>query len=524
MVLGARGGFAQRIVALPPPCDLGGPSAARPIAAPARGDLSLAVIPLSIGAGGTPLAFLADGFADAVAERVAVGAPKIDVLGASAYRRRGGDSLSVRAISAETGVRYVLTGHVTGSRDVIRIAVTLFDVKAGNRKWAHTYLYDSTGALPIEQSVSVEVASRITTISAAERARFSRATTQSAAAYSAMLRGDGAATESKWADAANAYRQALRTDRSFAKAFAKLALADAELLERGVEAQGGVTIAAEMRASADRALALDSSSVLTSVAEARSRLLQGSPTSVWRRAFDRALAIDPRNGFVLEAYGLALAQIGERTQGREMLHRSIRATGGDAAVWGALAEIAFNDRRDGDACSALNQAVADDPLFAPAWALRALLRARHDDLRFAWADAETATRLGSELLGQAASARVDLVARDTARARNRLYTLWRNIRARGVVSARDGGAVAAALLAAGQPPRALDVLENVRPRGPWFAAMLRAPSFDRVRKDPRFRALAEPQAWSGEARLGAETPAASASSPPRPNDPSRSSP
>jgi TolB-like protein len=480
---------------------------------------------LSIGAGGTALEFLADGFADAVAERIATGAPKIDVLGARAYRRRGGDSLSVRAISTETGVRYVLTGHVTGSRDVIRLAVTLFDAKAGSRKWTHTYLYDSTGALPIEQSVSVEVASRITTVSAADRARFSRATTRSVAAYAAMLRGDGAAVESKWAEAANSYRQALRADRSFANASAKLALADAELLERGIETQGGVTIAAEMRASADRARALDSSSVLTFLAEARSRLLQGNSPTVWRRAFERALAIDPRNGLALEGYGLALAQIGERTQGREMLHRSIRATGGDAPVWGALAEIAFNDRRDGDACSALNQAVADDPLFAPAWALRALLRARHDDLRFAWADAETATRLGSELLGEAASARVDLAARDTARARERLHTLWRNIRARGVVSAREGGAVAAALLAAGQPPRALDVLENVRPRGPWFAAMLRAPSFDRVRKDPRFRALAEPQAGSGETRLGTEPPSAgSASPPPRSNDPPRISP
>jgi TolB-like protein len=515
---------AQRVLALPPPCDLGGPNTPRSAAATSRGALSLAVTPLSIGAGGTRLAFLADGFADAVAERVAFGAPKIDVLGSRAYRRRVGDSISVRAISAETGVRYVLTGHATGSRDVVRLSVALFDGATGTRKWAHTYVYDSTGALPIEQSVATEVAAQITKLSANDRSRFTRVTTRNPEAYAAMLRGDGAAGAGLWPDAAAAYRQALRADRSFAKAFAKLAIADAAMMESGIETNGGVKLAAELRASADRAMSLDSVAPLTWVAEARSRLLEGRAPSVWRRAFERALAIDARSGLALEYYGYALAQIGERAQAREMLHRAVRATGGEAAVWGVLAEIAFDERRDGDACSALNQAVADDPLYAPAWALRGLLRARHDDLRFAWADAETATRLGKPLLGEAASARIDLVARDTARARARLQVLWKNIRARGVVSARDGGAVAAALLAAGQTPRALDVLEHVRPRGPWFAALLRASSFDRMRNEPRFRALVEPQGWPAEARLGGEVRPAGRPNSLRPDDPSRTSP
>jgi TolB-like protein/tetratricopeptide (TPR) repeat protein len=473
---------AQRMAALPPSCDLGGPTSARPPVAASRGALSLAVIPLSIGAGGTPLAFLADGFADAVAQRIASAVPRIDVLGSRAYRRRGADSSSTRAIGIETGVRYVLTGHVSGSRDAVRLAVTLADVSTGARRWTHTYVYDSTGALPIEQSVAAEVAGRVTNLTSAERLRFTKVSTRVPVAYEAVLRGDGAAATGSWADAANAYRQALRADRTFGLAFAKLAIADAALLENGVEVLGGVKLTAELRTSTDRALAMDSSLVVAWVAEARARFLEGRPAAVWRRAFDRALSIEPRNARALEAYGYALALSGERVQAREMLHRAIRATGGSAPMWGVLGELAFEERRDGDACSALNQAVADDPLFAPAWALRALLRARHDDLRFAWADAETATLLGNALLGESAAARVDLVARDTARARQRLQVLWRNVRAKGGVSAREGGAIAAALIAAGQTPRALDVLEMVRPRGPCprDRTILRAPHHDRT--------------------------------------------
>ena len=137
----------------------------------------------------------------------------------------------------------------------------------------------------------------------------------------------------------------------------------------------------------------------------------------------------------------------------------------------------------------LNRAILEDALYAPAWAVRALVRGRHDDLRFAWADAETAERLGSTLLGESAGALIDLTARDTVRAKERLMILWQDVRDRKSVSANEGRAVAVALLAAGDKSRALDVLESVRPLGPRYTASLRDSSFDRLRNEPRFRAL-----------------------------------
>ena len=49
-----------------------------------------------------------------------------------------------------------------------------------------------------------------------------------------------------------------------------------------------------------------------------------------------------------------------------------------------------------------------------------------------------------------------------------------------------------ALIALGDTPRALDVLEAVHPRGPWYSAALRDPVFDKARSTSRFRALIMP--------------------------------
>ena len=516
-VASPSGAMAQRMVALPPACTIGDARSTPLVGSRARGATSLAVMPLSIANPTQSLNFLADGFVDALADRIGFGAPRIDVFGRRAYRRRGaGDSASARAVGAETGARYVLTGSVTRSRETTSLSVVLYDAANGSRKWSHTFPYGDSTMLSVEQTLAYEVASRIVNVAARDKSKFSRTPTKSGTAYTAVLRGDGAVAVSSWGDAMAAYRQASQADRKFVDAYAKRAFAAASLLERGTEILDGVSVGSELRMASDRALLLDSSSALAWVAEARARALEGRSTEVWRRAFDRALSLDPRNGVALEEYGRALAASGDRYEAEAILRRGAQANPGRAQVLTSLAELAMIDRRDGEACALLNQSLAADPLPPAPWALRALLRVRHDDLRFAWADAETASRQGNALLGESAAARVDLSARDTARAKERLYELWREVRARHTIGAHDGSAVATALLAAGQVTRALDVLEAVRPRGPWYAARLRDPTFDRLRNEPRFRALLAARGWSAEARAGGEVTASPAKRRPPP--------
>jgi Tfp pilus assembly protein PilF len=278
------------------------------------------------------------------------------------------------------------------------------------------------------------------------------------------------------------------------------------MVDEGIEkSPNGSILLEELQSAASRAVASSPTSPMAWFAEARARLLGGRPTAAWRTAYDRAITLDAHNPTILEHYGRALAQTDERAAAVDMLHRAAALVPRDAEILTTLAEIALAEKNDSEACGLLNAAIAADALYGPAWATRAVLRTRHGDLRFAWADAETATKVGAGLLGESAGALVDLAARDTVRARTRLADVMVDVSSRGTIGVREGRALAAAFIAAGQMPRALDVLEAVRPRGPLYAATLRDPSFDQARREPRFRALIAPsQAAQPKARISVD--------------------
>lgn len=73
----------------------------------------------------------------------------------------------------------------------------------------------------------------------------------------------------------------------------------------------------------------------------------------------------------------------------------------------ALANLARLQGENGLACNALNAAISADDELAPAYALRAIVRAELGDRRSAWADAEVATRLGHPEWGERAAAVLD---------------------------------------------------------------------------------------------------------------------
>jgi adenylate cyclase len=439
--------------------------------------------------------FLSDGIPNDVANRIAVAVPRISVIGRRVQRRRQPTTpAEYRALGAELGARYLLDGSVTGTTTDTRIALTLYEAANGKQLWQRSFLYDSAGVLPLEMAAAIEVATHVTnSLTVAERQRLRRIPTARHAAYEWALRGDATTDDPR--RASDDYRRAVRIDSAFAEGFARLAIADAAMIEMGaVSGENARVVQKEMRFAAARAVTLDSSSSLAWLAEARSRLLGGRSPAASTQAFDRAAALDPGSPVVLKEYGRALALGGDRARAISVLQHVHSLDPTNAEVLMLLGELALTEHRDGDACALLNQAIFNDALLAPTWALRALVRARHDDLRYAWADAETAERLGNSDLGESAAALIDLMARDTVRARERLQSLWEQVQTRGAVGVREGRSIAVALLATRQPKRALDVLEAVWASGPWYAATLRDPNFDSVRNEPRFRALASAQA------------------------------
>jgi TolB-like protein len=485
LIPGAAG--AQRIAPLPKPCHVDGTELLR---LPQRIPGSLAV---SIFASDSTDADgeLAGGIADAVANRIGTAIPRILVIGRRAQRRLVVvDSLTARAMADSLGAAYVLAGRVSEGIRGRTVGFTLYNGVTGRALMYRTLRHDSAHVMLVEQNVSGQVASQILgKLKPQEQRALERVPDVNSKAYDLYVRGQGARDVWNFGQAADYFRQATRLARSFAPAYAELALADAEVLHRGVNSTLAADILFELRSAASHAIALDSTSSVSWRAEAQSRLAQGRQAALWRRAYERAIAADPRDPAAFEDYGIALIRTGDREAGRAMLARALALEPGRAQPIAALASLAVADHRDGSACTLLNEAIVGDVLFAPAWAQRAVVRARHGDLRFAWADAETATQLGASHLGESAGAMVDLIARDTSRARDRLNVEWTQVKSAGTVGVLDGTSIARALLAAGQSNRALDVLELAMPRGPWLLAALRDPAFDSIRNDKRFRAI-----------------------------------
>jgi hypothetical protein len=145
-----------------------------------------------------------------------------------------------------------------------------------------------------------------------------------------------------------------------------------------------------------------------------------------------------------------------------------------------LVEEADGEIRDGvpgHACQLLNEAIDRDARSAPAYALRALVRARGGEVRAAFADAEVVTQLGRPLWGN--SLRVVTLRRngDTTTARQQLRRLTAETRRRtGPLPFWDARFLAIAMSEMKDTAGVQSVLRRIDPRDPRLAWVRRDPS------------------------------------------------
>lgn len=445
-------------------------------------------------------AYIAEGLTDAIITRLGQ-VERLTVKSRNAVVRfRGGQVTDPAAVGRALRVANLVNGAVRRSGNRLRITVELTRAATGVRLWGDQFTRSDEDLLGIEEDVARAVARAVAgRLLPGEQAALSARPTRNRAAYDHLLRGNVYLAQRNPAGAVNAiteFEAAALLDTTFGEALARLAMTYEFFLDWGWSYAGlpAESILARGIEAADRARAL---TPLSSDAwMARALLLsKRSPRSYdgVRAAFERALALEPRNAEAHHQFAVVLWQLGLDSVAAAEAQRALAIEPERPITLVQLALIEATGRRPREAARSLDSALALDPTFSYALALRAFARVRLGDLQAAREDAENAGRFGGGYLlpAEAARATVEAASGATGAGRARAERLPSYFVDPAQPIPREGLFAALAFLALGDRERAVDLLGRVEPRGAELWSGLRLPEFDPLRGDPRFARLVE---------------------------------
>jgi tetratricopeptide (TPR) repeat protein len=401
--------------------------------------------------------------------------------------------IELSALGSQMGAQRILAGRIDGDASDVHVVLDIFDTNTGARLWRT----DKSAPLADLLALELELARAVGTyafpnLTADERQALASSITNDQSAYVHYVRGVAYLRDtSMTAEAVAQFRAAARDAPKVGEVWSGLALAYSEMASSFLfDSSGRDSLESLAMAAANKASTLAPEAAHSWIAQGA--VLAGSQPS---RPFDalvayeRAAILEPMNAEAHRRLGRAMLQQGRAADAQMHLLRAITLQPEDPLPLIDLGELELNQHAYGQSCRALDLALSMNPRIASAYLLRAMARLGRGDVRHAWIDAETGRRLGSEIGGQAVAALVDVAARDSAGATDRVRELQRRLRSRKHISVSDGGYTALALAAIGDRRGALDLLERVQPRGPDLYSFLHRPGFDWLWTDIRFRRL-----------------------------------
>jgi TolB-like protein/cytochrome c-type biogenesis protein CcmH/NrfG len=484
----------------PPPCRA---AAARTAAVPVPN--SVAVLYLDNLSRDTADAYLADGLTEEIILRLGQ-IERLAVKSRNAVQRLRGRAAEDPAVLGRTlGVAYLVSGSVRRSGTRLRVTVELVRTAGGVRVWGDAFDRSESDLLAIEEDIARAVTSAIGgRLLRGEGAILAARPTRDPVAYDHLLRGNhflAQRTGSAGARAIEQYETATRLDPGFADAFARIALAYALFLDWSWPFPGAPpeSLLARGVAAVDRALELQPASADAWVA--RGHLLTYRDLSYRSpvredavlEAFQRAIALDPRNAEAHHQYGVRLLFRGEGATAVAAFQHALAIEPERPITLSASGLASVVQRNYAEARRWLDSALTVDPAFAIGYAHRGMLAVQLGEIAQARADGEMAIRFGAgyRLPGQAVLVITDARMGDSVGARARMDHLLREIVDSLHPSPREARYVGPALLATSGPNRLLDFLERVEPSAAELWFNLRLPEYDTLRANLRFQRLVE---------------------------------
>ncbi|MCZ6511477.1 MAG: hypothetical protein O7A62_12940, partial [Alphaproteobacteria bacterium] len=143
-----------------------------------------------------------------------------------------GQTVDVKRVGRELGVRYIVEGSVRRAGNQVRITAQLIDAETGGHVWAERYDGSLDDVFALQDKVTGQIIDALRVqLTPSERLAVDTRGTNNSAAYDAYLRGVGLLAERKYLDtegnaAAQAtFEEAIRLDPGYAQAYAGLSWA-----------------------------------------------------------------------------------------------------------------------------------------------------------------------------------------------------------------------------------------------------------------------------------------------------------
>ncbi|MEO7456713.1 MAG: protein kinase, partial [Gemmatimonadaceae bacterium] len=273
-------------------------------AAAQSGPRSIAVLPFENGSRDTSYDYFAEGLSDELRNQL-TGLPNLSVKARTSSGQFRAHGVDPREVGAKLGVSAVLTGIVRRSADHLQVTTELVDGRSGDAIWSQTFDQRVVDLAAVRDSIATHIADalRIRLVGAGNGTPLPSEPrgTRNPEAYDLFLRGQFAFNRFDFEHAVAFYAAATRRDPNFARAHARLAVTYADVLLGDVGSRDSLLALA--KASRDRAVALDSASSFTRIADAVVRQFDFRFADA-DRVLDRVLTEEPDNSDALIPRGV----------------------------------------------------------------------------------------------------------------------------------------------------------------------------------------------------------------------------
>jgi adenylate cyclase len=117
---------------------------------------SLAVLPFENLSGDPRQEYFSDGITESVITALSK-VPRLFVIGRKSTFAYKGKAVTIKQVSEDLGVRYVLEGSVQKSGDRVRITAQLIDALTGNHLWAEQYDRDLKEIFTVQDGITTDI-------------------------------------------------------------------------------------------------------------------------------------------------------------------------------------------------------------------------------------------------------------------------------------------------------------------------------------------------------------------------------